>query len=167
LIRIAPGSNAAYLDRAGEVDPVCLRHYRAGADDPTVIICVDEFGPLYLQPHPGKQRAPIAAGKGDVDQPRRRRRRATYTRPHGVRHMMGAYDLSRDRRYGHIVPSKDRTAFLRFLRYICSWYPPEVRIGIVLDNSHRICRRRRTSGSVRGPRRTTSNSPTRRRTRRG
>jgi transposase len=106
----------------------------AGEDDPTVIICVDEFGPLNLQPHPGKQWAPAAAGKGDVTQPRRRRRRATYTRPHGVRHMMGAYDLNRDRLYGHIVPRKDRTAFLRFLRYIRSWYPPEVRIGIVLDN---------------------------------
>jgi transposase len=106
----------------------------AGVDDPTVIVCVDEFGPLNLQPHPGKQWAPSAAGKGDVAQPRRRRRRATYTRPHGVRHMMGAYDLSRDRLYGHIVPKKDRTAFLRFLRYIRSWYPPEVRIGIVLDN---------------------------------
>jgi len=105
-----------------------------GEDDPTVIICVDEFGPLNLQPHPGKQWAPAAVGKGDVDQPRRRRRRATYTRPHGVRHMMGAYDLNRDRLYGHVVPKKDRRAFLRFLRYIRSWYPPEVRIGIVLDN---------------------------------
>jgi transposase len=105
-----------------------------GEDDPTVIICVDEFGPLNLQPHPGKQWAPTAAGKGDAGRPRRRRRRATYTRPHGVRHMMGAYDLNRDRLYGHIVVRKDRTAFLRFLRYIRSWYPPEVRIGIVLDN---------------------------------
>src|SRR4249919_3408845 len=51
--------------------------------DPTVIICMDEFGPLNLQPHPGRQWAPVANGKGDVDQPRRRRRRATYTRPHG------------------------------------------------------------------------------------
>ena len=33
--------------------------------DPHVVICVDEFGPLNLQPHPGKQWAPIAAGKGD------------------------------------------------------------------------------------------------------
>ena len=36
-----------------------------GPDDPTVVFCVDEFGPLNLQPHPGKQWAPIAAGKGD------------------------------------------------------------------------------------------------------
>ena len=106
----------------------------SGEGDPTVIICVDEFGPLNLQPHPGKQWAPVAAGRGDVEQPRRRRRRATYNRPHGVRHMMGAYDLHRDRLYGHIVTTKDRTAFLRFLRYIRSLYPPDVRIGIVLDN---------------------------------
>jgi hypothetical protein len=75
-----------------------------GEDDPTVIICVDEFGPLNLQPHPGKQWAPTAAGKGDVGQPRRRRRRATYTRPHGVRHMMGAYDLSRSALRPHRRP---------------------------------------------------------------
>ena len=36
-----------------------------GPDDPTVVICMDEFGPLNLQPHPGKQWAPVAAGKGD------------------------------------------------------------------------------------------------------
>jgi len=31
-----------------------------GPEDPTVIICMDEFGPLNLQPHPGKQWAPKA-----------------------------------------------------------------------------------------------------------
>src|SRR3990170_8908500 len=51
--------------------------------DPTVVLCLDEFGPLNLQPHPGKQWAPIAAGKGSSESPRRRRRRATYTRPNG------------------------------------------------------------------------------------
>jgi transposase len=80
----------------------------AGDGDPTVVLCMDEFGPLNLQPHPGKQWAPIAAGKGDVDQPRRRRRRATYTRPHGVRHLMAGYDLSTDRLYGHVVNHKHR-----------------------------------------------------------
>ena len=95
---------------------------------------MDEFGPLNLQPHPGKQWAPVAAGKGDVDAPRRRRRRATYTRPHGVRHLMAGYDLSTDRLYGHVVSRKDRTAFLAFCRYLRSLHPPEVRIAIVLDN---------------------------------
>jgi hypothetical protein len=37
-----------------------------GPDDLTVAICMDEFGPLNLPPHPGRQWAPVAAG------PRRR-----------------------------------------------------------------------------------------------
>lgn len=82
-----------------------------GPDDPTVVICMDEFGPLNLQPHPGKQWAPIAAGKGDTESPRRRRMRATCTRPNGVRHLMAGYDLSTNRLYGHVVKKKGRTAF--------------------------------------------------------
>lgn len=105
-----------------------------GPDDPTVVICMDEFGPLNLQPHPGRQWAPVAAGKGDTTAPRRRRMRATYKRPNGVRHLMAGYDLSTDRLYGHIVPKKNRTAFLAFCRYLRSLHPPEVRIAIVLDN---------------------------------
>jgi transposase len=102
--------------------------------DPNVVICMDEFGPLNLQPHPGKQWAPIAAGKGDVSSPRRRRRRATYTRPNGVRHLLAGYDLSTDRLYGHVKTRKGRTEFLAFCRYLRSLHPPEVRIAIVLDN---------------------------------
>jgi transposase len=105
-----------------------------GPDDPTVVICMDEFGPLNLQPHPGKQWAPAATAEGNSDQPRRRRRRATYTRPHGVRHLMAGYDLSTDRLYGHIVTHKGRTQFLAFARYLRSLHPTEVRIAIVLDN---------------------------------
>lgn len=105
-----------------------------GPRDPTVVICMDEFGPLNLQPHPGRQWAPVAAGKGDTTAPRRRRMRATYKRPNGVRHLMAGYDLSTDRLYGHIVPKKNRTAFLAFCRYLRSLHPPEVRIAIVLDN---------------------------------
>ena len=105
-----------------------------GPGDPDVVICMDEFGPLNLQPHPGKQWAPVAAGKGDPVSPRRRRMRATYTRPHGVRHLLAAYDLSTDRLYGHVKVRKGRTEFLAFCRYIRSLHPPEVRIAIVLDN---------------------------------
>jgi hypothetical protein len=43
-------------------------------DDPDDILCVDEFGPLNLQPHPGRQ---WACRGGHV---RRRRRRATFHR---------------------------------------------------------------------------------------
>jgi transposase len=102
--------------------------------DPTVVICMDEFGPLNLQPHPGKQWASVATGKGDPDTPRRRRRRATYVRPHGVRHLMAGYDLSTDRLYGHVKTRKGRSEFLAFCRYLRSLHPPNVRIAIVLDN---------------------------------
>ena len=98
--------------------------------DPDVVICVDEFGPLNLQPHPGRQWA-LAGGGGPTP---RRRRRATYKRPHGVRHLLAAYDLSRDRLYGHVKPRKRRGEFLVFLRYVRSLYPPAIRIAIVLDN---------------------------------
>jgi transposase len=105
-----------------------------GLDDPIVVICMDEFGPLNLQPHPGKQWAPVAAGKGDTAAPRRRRRRATFTRPHGVRHLLAGYDLSTDRLYGHVKTHKGRGEFLEFCRYLRSLHPPDVRIAIVLDN---------------------------------
>jgi transposase len=98
--------------------------------DPDVVICVDEFGPLNLQPHPGRQWT--SRGGGGVAP--RRRRRATYTRPHGVRHLLAAYDLSRDRLYGHVKPRKRRGEFLVFLRYLRTLYPHGVRLGIVLDN---------------------------------
>jgi transposase len=97
-------------------------------------MCFDEFGPLNLQPHPGRQWAPIAAGTGSQTQPRRRRRRATYKRPHGVRHLLAGYDLSTDRLYGHVVTRKGRTEFLTFARYLRSLHPAQVRIAIVLDN---------------------------------
>jgi transposase len=98
--------------------------------DPDVVICVDEFGPLNLQPHPGRHWA--ARGGGGAAP--RHRRRATYTRPHGVRHLLAAYDLSSDRLYGHIKPRKRRGEFLVFCRYLRTLYPPGVRLGIVLDN---------------------------------
>jgi transposase len=110
-----------------------------GEHDPGVVICVDEFGPLNLQPHPGRQWAQQGGGGASP----RRRRRATFNRPHGVRHLLAAYDLSNDRLYGHIKARKGRTEFLAFCRYIRSLHPPEVRIAIVLDNwiPHRSTRK--------------------------
>jgi transposase len=105
-----------------------------GPGDPTIVFCVDEFGPLTLRPHPGKQWAPVARGKGDPAAARRRRRRATYTRPHGVRHLMAGLDLSRDKLYGHVTRRKGRTQFLALCRYLRSLYPADMRIAIVCDN---------------------------------
>ncbi len=104
----------------------------SGPDGPTVVICVDEFGPLNLQPHPGKQWAPVAAASA-TRAPRRRRRRATYKRPHGVRHLLAGYDLSRDKLSGYVTKRKGRTEFLTFCRYLRSLHPPHVRSAIVLD----------------------------------
>jgi hypothetical protein len=116
--------------RVLELYAIADGHAGPGPDDPQVVICLDEFGPLTLQPHPGRQ----WTRRADCHGLRRRRRRATYTRPHGVRHLLAAYDLSRDRLYGHIKTRKGRTEFLAFCRYIRSLYPPDVRLAFVLDN---------------------------------
>lgn len=106
-----------------------------GPDDPTVVLCMDEFGPLNLLPRPGRQWAPVATKTKPKDASlRRRRRRATYVRTQGIRHLFAAYDLGTDKMYGHVKKSKNRTKFLEFCRYLRSLYPPEVRIAIVLDN---------------------------------
>jgi transposase len=52
----------------------------------------------------------------------------------GVRHLFAAYDLSRDKLYGHIRQRKRRGEFLSFLRYLRTLYPPTIRIAVVLDN---------------------------------
>ncbi|MEU1032201.1 IS630 family transposase [Streptomyces mirabilis] len=102
--------------------------------EPVVVLCVDEFGPLNLQPHPGRQWAERGGKQKDPEREPRPRRRATYTRPHGVRHLFAAYDLGKDKLYGHIDKAKPRTKFLGFCRYLRSLYPPEIRIAIVVDN---------------------------------
>ncbi|MFJ8975151.1 transposase [Streptomyces anulatus] len=119
-----------------------VEHLYAIADDevipeegePEVVLCLDEFGPLNLQPHPGRQWAERGGRHKDPDREPRPRRRATYTRPHGVRHLFAAYDLARDKLYGHVKLKKNRTKFLGFCRYLRTLYPPEIRIAIVLDN---------------------------------
>jgi transposase len=102
--------------------------------EPVVVLCVDEFGPLNLQPHPGRQWAERGGKHKDPEREPRPRRRATYTRPHGVRHLFAAYDLGKDKFYGRINKTKTRTKFLGFCRYLRSLYPPEIRIAIVVDN---------------------------------
>lgn len=64
----------------------------------------------------------------------RRRRRPTYTRPRRVRNLFAADDLGKDRLYGHVKTTKNRTTSLEFCRYLHSLYPAEVRMAIVCDN---------------------------------
>jgi transposase len=101
--------------------------------DPDVVICYDEFGPLNLQPHPGRHWAERDTSGAPRSGPRRRMR-ATFVRPHGVRHLLAAYDLSTDKLYGHVKVTKGRTEFLSFMRYVRTLHPPHVRIAIVMDN---------------------------------
>jgi transposase len=66
-----------------------LELYELADAGKATVICLDEFGPLNLQPQPG--------GKAWAPLKKPRRIRATYARPHGVRHMLGAYDVTKDR----------------------------------------------------------------------
>jgi transposase len=87
------------------------------------VICVDEFGPMELRPHAGRSW-----------QPRRHahRQRATYTRKHGVRHLLAAYDVRTGRLWGHVRKRKRAREFLVFLKAIRRQYRGV--IWIVMDN---------------------------------
>jgi transposase len=102
--------------------------------EPEVIFCMDEFGPLNLQPRPGRQWAAVSGKSKEPGRAPRPRMRATYTRTQGVRHLLAAYDLREDKLYGHVKPRKTRTRFLEFCRYLRTLYPPGVRIAIICDN---------------------------------
>ena len=115
-----------YAIADGEAEP------REG--EPEVVVCVDEFGPLNLQPRPGRQWAAISGNAKEPGREPRPRMRATYNRTGGVRHLFAAYDLGRDRLYGHIKPRKTRTRFLEFCQYVRNLYPREIRMAIVCDN---------------------------------
>jgi transposase len=102
--------------------------------EPEVIFCVDEFGPLNLQPRPGRQWAAVSGKGAEAGRAPRPRMRATYTRTQGVRHLFAAYELGEDKMFGHVKPRKNRARFLEFCRYLRTLYPPQVRIAIICDN---------------------------------
>jgi transposase len=89
-------------------------------------ICVDEFGPLNLQPRQGMH----YARTGHVD-----RLRATYHRKGGVRHMFAAYDLESNTLIGSFAVQKDWTTFLPFLKSLRRRYRSGETLHIVLDNA--------------------------------
>ena len=104
------------------------------AGEPEVIFCVDEFGPLNLQPRPGRQWAAVSGKGKEPGREPRPRMRATYTRTEGVRHLFAAYELGEDKLFGHVKPRKTRGRFLEFCRYLRSLYPAATRIAIICDN---------------------------------
>jgi len=89
-------------------------------------ICIDEFGPLNLQPHHGKH----YARTGHVD-----RHRATYSRTGGVRYMFGAYDMERNTLVGIFAIQKNWVSFLAFLKWLRRKYRSNEVLHVVLDNA--------------------------------
>jgi transposase len=75
-----------------------------------------------------------AVADGELGEPPRPRRRATYHRTSGTRQLFGALDLTSDKMYRHVKRHKTRTQFLEFCRYLRSLHPPQVRIAIICDN---------------------------------
>jgi hypothetical protein len=104
------------------------------AGEPEVIFCVDEFGPLNLQPRPGRQWAAVSGKNAEPGREPRPRMRATYTRTEGVRHLLAAYELGEDKLSGHVKPRKTRARFGEFCRYLRTLYPLATPMAIVCDN---------------------------------
>lgn len=88
------------------------------------VVCVDEFGPLNLQPR---------SGRGWFPKRRPARLRATYNRTQGVRHMFGALDLATGQLYYRIRDRKRWTEFLTFLKSLRTRWPGE-KLYLILDN---------------------------------
>jgi transposase len=87
------------------------------------VLCLDEFGPLNLQPR---------LGRGWYPRKHPARLRATYRRTAGVRHLLAAYDPSSGRMYGHIRPRKTWREVRELLRSLRARF--DEHLIVVLDN---------------------------------
>jgi transposase len=88
------------------------------------VVCVDEFGPLNLQPRPGRGWQPETEPT---------RQRATFNRYGGVRHMLAALDLSTGRMLYRIRRRKRRHEFLSFLKVLRARWPGQ-KLYLIVDN---------------------------------
>ena len=125
---------AAKKARVERLYAIADREITPADGDPAVVFCVDEFGPLNLQPRPGRQWAAVSGKRKEPERAPRPRMRATYSRTAGVRHLLAACDLHEDKLFGHIKPRKTRARYLEFCRYLRTLYPSSIRIAIICDN---------------------------------
>jgi transposase len=88
------------------------------------VICVDEFGPLNLQPRPGRGWFPTG---------RPARQRATYTRTKGIRHMFAALDLATGQMFYRFRDRKRWPQFLDFCKQLRRRLPAG-KLYLVCDN---------------------------------
>ena len=89
------------------------------------MVCFDEFGPVEVRPQDGS----AWARRG-----RPWRRRADYTRVHGVRYYFSAYDVHGDRLWMQEKRRKRWQDVLAFVRSVRRRYAAHLRIYLVLDN---------------------------------
>lgn len=90
-------------------------------------ICIDEFGPLSLQPRHGMCHS--KPGVKGVE-----RLRATFHRYSGVRHFLAAYDLETGKLEGRFYDRKRASEFLDFLKWVRRRFRSSGTLHIVLDN---------------------------------
>jgi len=102
-----------------------LRELTNRGHNPPIVVAVDEMGPISLKPYGGR----TWASSGHPD-----RVRATYKRTMGVRHLMGMYDYYHRTLRGYLSPRKRGSDWVRFLRYVRSWYPSGSPIFLIMDN---------------------------------
>lgn len=88
------------------------------------VVCVDEFGPLNLQPRPGRGWFPAG---------RPARLRATYHRYGGVRHMFAALDLASGQVFYRLRDRKRAIEFLAFLKQLRTRIPAG-KLYVICDN---------------------------------
>ena len=74
---------AAKKARVEQLYAIADREVAREAGDPEIVFCVDEFGPLNLQPRPGRQWAAVSRKITEPGRAPRPRMRATYTRTAG------------------------------------------------------------------------------------
>lgn len=90
-------------------------------------ICIDEFGPLNLQPRHGM--CLTQPGVKSVE-----RLRATFHRYGGVRHFLAVYDLETGKLEGQFYDHKRAAEFLKFLKWVRRRFRSSGTLHIVLDN---------------------------------
>ncbi len=97
----------------------------AQAPENAVVLSFDQMGPISLRP---------TAGAGWAPRKRPERQRATFHRRHGVRYVMGAYDVHTDRLRVRLKRRRAGAENLAFLTQIRGCYPRRLRIYWIQDN---------------------------------
>jgi len=97
----------------------------AQAPENGVVISFDQMGPISLRP---------MAGAGWAPRKRPERQRATFNRRHGVRYVMGAFDVHADRLRVRLRPRRRGSDNLAFVTQIRGCYPKRIRIYWIQDN---------------------------------